>query len=142
MPADLLQLGKVYLHQGSATYNPRAECGPPRYFTRLATFYCHSARDFVSFFNDRYAALNRRNDSHLLAKTFLLWSSPPIRPKKRPEFLAKTFLVFAINSAEKSPEFLAKTFFYWSSPVILSKKRPEFLAKSFLFWSAGMVAAR
>ena len=45
------------------------------------------------FFNDRYAAINRRNDSHLLAKTFFcslchrfafffFFGLPSIRPKK------------------------------------------------------------
>ena len=61
----------------------------------------YPSRDLFSFFNDRYAAINRRNDSHLLAKTFfcglrdrfvrkkawisgedLFWSLPSIRAKK------------------------------------------------------------
>ena len=72
------------------------------------------------FLIDRYAAINRRNDSHLI-----FWSSPSIRPKivlhfwRKPFFFS--FLILAINSA---------------------KKRFEFLAKIFLFWSAAMVAAR
>ena len=84
---------------------------------RPAPFYCHPARDLLSFFNDRYAAINRWNDSHLF------------------------FLVFAINSAKKRHELLAKTFFLVFA-TDSRKKRPEFLAKTFLFWSAGMVAAR
>ena len=107
--------------QWSATYGPLAGCGPPRHFTRLTTFHCHPARDFFSFFNNRYAAINRRNDSESQAKTFL-WSSPPIRPKKGQNFWRRLFfLVFAIDSSEK---------------------RHEFQEKIFLFWSAGMVAAR
>ena len=58
-------------------------------------FYCHPARDLFSFSSDRYP-INRRNDCHLLAKTFL-------------------FFVFAIHLAEKRPKFLAKTFLFWSS---------------------------
>ena len=75
-----------------------------------------------SFFNDRYAAKNRRNNSQLLAKTFFCGLRHRF-VRKRPDLLAKPlpFLVFAINSAEK---------------------RPQFLAKAFLVWSAGMVAAR
>ena len=42
------------------------------------------------FFNDRYAATNRRNDSHLMAKTL--------------------FVVFATDSSEKRPEFLFLSF--------------------------------
>ena len=41
-------------------------------FTRPATFYCHPASDLFSFFNDRYAAINRRNDSYFVAKTFFV----------------------------------------------------------------------
>ena len=36
----------------------------------------YPARDLFSFFNDRYAAINHRNDSLLI-----FWSSPSIRPK-------------------------------------------------------------
>ena len=65
------QLFNLYfLGQGLATNGPRP----------------FIAIEPATFFNDRYAAINRRNDSHL---TF--WSSPPIRPKKRPESMAKTF---------------------------------------------------
>ena len=76
------------LWQGSATYGPQAKCGQSRHFTRPATFYFHPARDLFSFFHDRYAAINRRNYSHLI-----FWSLPWIRPKKglsfwrRPIFL-------------------------------------------------------
>ena len=69
---------------------------------------------FFSFFNDRYAAINRRNDIHLRAKTFFMVFATHSSEKD-------LFLVFAMNSAEK---------------------RPEVPAKTFLFWSAGMVAAR
>ena len=92
-----------WLDQGSTTY------GPPRHFTRLATFYCHPACDLFSFFNDTYAAIYRRNDSHLLAKTFFC------SPRHRFVFF---FLVFAINSAEKGPEFLAKIFLFWSAGMV------------------------
>ena len=36
----------IPLEQGSATYGPRAGCGPPRHFTRPPTFHCHTVRDF------------------------------------------------------------------------------------------------
>ena len=96
------------LCQGSVTYGLRADCDPPRHSTRPATFYCQLAGDLFSFFNDRYVAINRRNDSHLLTKTFfcslchrfafffLFWS-PINSVVKRPEFLAKTFFVFGLR---------------------------------------------
>ena len=61
----------------------------------------------VLFFNDRYAAINRRNDSLLLAKTFfcvlrhrfvfffLFWSSPSTRPKKGMNCWRKPFFCSA-----------------------------------------------
>ena len=91
------------------------------------------------FFTDRYAAIKRRNDFHPLVKTFFLWSSPLICPKKGLNFWWRPFfLVFAIDLYKKRPEFLSRTFcprdrFIW--------KRLEFLAKTIFFWSAGMVAA-
>ena len=61
--------------------------------------------------------------------------------EKRPEFPAKTFFsVVVINSAKKRPEFLAKIFFLVFA-IDSSENRPEFRAKTFLFWSSGMVAA-
>ena len=69
----------------------------------------YPARDLISFFNDRYAAINRQNDSHLVAKTF--------------------FVVFATDSSEKGPEFSAKTFFlfiFWSTLSIRPKKGLNF----------------
>ena len=89
---------EVTVNQGSATYGPRTRCGPPKHFPRPATFYCHPARYLCSFFNDRYAAINRQNDSYLLAKTF--------------------FVVFTTDSSEKKPEFLAKAFFLWSAGMV------------------------
>ena len=80
------------------------------------------ARPFF-FCNNRYAAINRWKDPHLLVKTF--------------------FLIFVINSSKKRPELLAKIFlllfflFAINSPEII----PKFQTKTFLFWSAGMVAA-
>ena len=86
--------------QGSAAYRPRAECGPPKHFTRFTSFYCHPARNLFS------------NDSHLVAKTFLgdlrhqfvqkkseflaktvflFWSSPSIRPNKGLSFWRRPF---------------------------------------------------
>ena len=56
----------------------------------------YRARDLLlsfgprSFINDRYAALNRRNESHLLAKLF--------------------FVVFATDSPEKSLNFWRRAF--------------------------------
>ena len=95
---------EIVLEQGSAPN------GPPRYFTRPATIF--------SYFNDRYAVINRRNDSHLI-----FWSSPSIRPKKGLNFWRNLFcFVFSAFAND------------------LFKKRSEFLAKTFLFWSAGMVA--
>ena len=38
------------LRQGSATYGPRAGFGPPKHFTRRATFYCRPARDLLTLF--------------------------------------------------------------------------------------------
>ena len=66
-------------------------------------------------FNDRYAAINRQNDSQLLTKTF--------------------FVVFAINSTEKRPAFLAKTFF-WSSPLIRPKIALNVWRRSFCLVAA------
>ena len=57
------------------------------------------------------------------------------------EMILPFVLVFAVNSAEKRPEFLAKTFCLVFT-IYSSEKRPKFLANTFLFWSAGMVAAR
>ena len=77
----------------------------------------YQTRDLFSCFNDRYAAINRRNDSHLLAKTF--------------------FVVFATDSSEKRSEFLAKTFLFlfWSSPSIrLKKGRRPFSFGSLEWW--------
>ena len=93
------QLFNLYLlRQGLATNGPRP----------------FIAIEPATFFNDRYAAINRRNDSHLI-----FWSSPPIQPKKRPESMAKTFLlVFVINWIEKRPEFLAKIFPLWSARMV------------------------
>ena len=72
----------VLVNQGSATYGPRAECGPPRHFTRPVTFYCDPARELFSFFINRYAAINRRNNSDLLAKTFFCGLCHHIGQKK------------------------------------------------------------
>ena len=59
--------------------------------------------------------------------------------EKRPEFLAKTFFsVVVINSAKKRPEFLAKIFFFGLCHRFVRKQD----RKTFLFWSSGMVAAR
>ena len=104
----LMAFNVCILTQGSATYGPRAGCGPPRHFTRPATFYCHPARDLF-FFNDRYAAINGRNDSH-----FTCWSSPSILPKK------------GLN-------FWQKPFFFWSSPLIRPKKGLNFWWRPFFF---------
>ena len=78
----------------------------------------YPARDFLlpsgprPFFNDRYAAIKRRNDSHLQAKTF--------------------FVVFATDSSKKRPEFLAKNFF-WTLPSIRPKKGLHFWRRPFSF---------
>ena len=70
------------------------------------------------FFNDKYAAINRPNDSHLLGKTCFFGLRYQFG-QKRPELLAKTFfLVFAIDSSEKRPEFLAKIFLFWSARMV------------------------
>ena len=61
-----------YILQWPAIYCPRAGSSLPRHFTRPATFYCYPADDLFFFFSDRFAAMNRRNDPHLLAKTFFL----------------------------------------------------------------------
>ena len=130
--------------QGSATY------GPPRHFTRPATFYCHPARDHFSFFNDRYAAINRRNDCHLLAKTFC--GLHHLSSEKKAwisgedvfDFYIQYIYIyifffsgFAINSTKKRPEFLVKTFFFvylfWSSPSICLKKGLNFWRRPFSF---------
>ena len=86
------------IDQRSATDGPGAGFGPPRHFTRHATFHCHPARNLFFIFNCKYAAIKRRNDPHLLAKIF--------------------FLVFAINSAERRRKFLAKTFLFWSVGMV------------------------
>ena len=86
--------------------------GPrPFIVIRPATFF---------FFNERYAAINRRNDSHLIFLT-----SPSNRPKKglnfwrRPLFVC---LVITINSAEERPEYLAKVFFFGLRHLFVRKK--------------------
>ena len=106
---------------GVGSLRPRSGCGPPRHFTRPATFYCHPARELFSFFNDRYAATNRRNDSHPLAKTCFCGLRHRF-VEKRSEFLAKTFfLVFTIDSSEIRPEFLLKTFPFRSSEMVAAR---------------------
>ena len=70
----------------------------------------YPARDLLlssgprSFFfsNDRYAAINRQNASHRLAKTYFC-------------------LFFAINSVEKRPGFLAKPFLFWSAGMVAAR---------------------
>ena len=104
-----------HLDQGLAIY------GQPRHFTRLATFCCHPSRDLLlstgprpfSFFNDGFVAINRRNDSHLLTKTF--------------------FVVFATELFENRSQFLAKTFFlfFLSLPSIWRKKSQNFWRRPF-----------
>ena len=96
------------------------KCGPPRHFTRPATFYCHPARSFFSLFNERYAAIYRRNDFH-----FNVWSSPSIRPKTGLNFRRRSL------------------FFLMSSPSIRPKKGLNFWRGPFSFaslewwWPAG-----
>ena len=97
------------LRQGSVTYRPRAGCGAPRHFTQPATFFCHRSRSLFSFFNDRYAPINRRNDSHLLTKTFFCGLRHQCGRKKAMTFF---FLDFATDCSEKRLELLAKTFFF------------------------------
>ena len=71
------------------------------------------------FFNDRYAPTNSRNDSHLLAKTFL-WSLPSIQPKKGLNFLRRSYCFFV---------------FFLSSPLIRPKHGLNFWQRPFFFGS-------
>ena len=85
------------------------------------------------FFNDRYAAINRRNDSHLVTKTFVVFAI--YAAVKRPKFPAKTcfLLDFATDCSEKRFELLAKTFFFWFSLSILPEKDLNFWRRPFSF---------
>ena len=65
---------------------------------------------FFSFFSGRYAAINRRNDSHLLAKTFVCGL--------RHRFVQKKTRI--------SGEDLFFVFFFWSSPSTRPKKGLNF----------------
>ena len=69
-----------------------------------------------SFFNDRYAAKNPRNDSFLI-----FWSSPSIRLKKGLNFWRKPFVLFC--------------FCFWSSHQLGRKKVKISGAERFLFLS-------
>ena len=80
-------------------------------------------------FNDRSAAINRRNDSVGPKKGLNFW--------RRFFFNFIYFSVFTSDSSKKRPQFLAKTFFVWFMPLIRLKKALNI----FRFWSAGMVAA-
>ena len=67
-----------------------------------------SGRDLVSFFNNRYAAIKRRNDSHLI-----FWSLPSIQPKKCLNFWRRPF--------------------FRSSPSICPTKDLDFWRRPFFF---------
>ena len=106
------------VEQGTATYGPRADCGPSSILPGPRPLIVIRPTTLFSFFNDRYAGINRRNDSHII-----FWSSLSIRPKK------------GLNFWRSPPPFV------WSSPSIRPKKGLNFWLRSFV-WSAGMVTAR
>ena len=78
----------------------RRRCGPPRHFTRPAIFYCHPARDLFLFL---MIDMQQQTAEMILTLFF--------------EVLAKILfvfiLVFAMNSTKKRPKFLAMTFLFW-----------------------------
>ena len=63
------------------------------------------------FFNDRYAAINCRNDSQLI-----FWYSQPIRPEKGLNFLAKSFFILFLFFAFDLPK---KGLSFWRIPFFL-----------------------
>ena len=101
---------QITLKHGVGNLRPAGRMRPAKAF--------FPARDLLlssgpgPFFNDRYAAIYRRNDSH-----HIFGSSPHQFDRAKTSF----FLVFAINDAEKRPEFLSKTFLFRSAEMVAAR---------------------
>ena len=70
------------------------------------------------FFNDRYAAINGRNDSHLFVKGRL-----QIHPK--------IFDLITVSSEKRPKKISSEDLFFWSSPSIQPKKGLNFWRRPF-----------
>ena len=79
-------------------------------------------------FNERYAAIYRRNDSHLI-----LSSSSSIRPKKGLNFRQTPFFLFW-SSLSTRPKTGLNFFFFWSEDLFFFWSSPSNRPKGRNFW--------
>ena len=106
---------KLYFLRNSFLLYCRAEVGnlrPAKAFYPARDFLLSCGpRPFFFFFSDRYAAINCRNDSRFLAKTYFC--------SLRHRFVF--FFGLRHQFGQKKPEFLAKTFLFWSAGMVAAR---------------------